>query len=109
MPELDPVIHAQGRLRALVTLATLLPGDRLTFPRMQELLDMTAGNLLTHLRKLEEADYVDVRKRSRGRSSVTSIAITPHGRSALEGYRIGLRQLLDDVPQADEAPSSTAS
>lgn len=55
MPELDPVIHAQGRLRALVTLATLPPGDRLTFPRMQELLDMTAGNLLTHLRRLSEA------------------------------------------------------
>jgi DNA-binding MarR family transcriptional regulator len=98
-PELDPVVHAQGRLRALVSLASLPPDDRLTFPRLQELLGMTAGNLLTHLRKLEDAGYVAVHKRSRGRSSVTAIAITPQGRAALDGYRAALRQLLDDVPQ----------
>lgn len=32
MSELDPVIHAQARLRVVVTLATLAAGDRITFP-----------------------------------------------------------------------------
>ncbi len=55
IPELDPVIHAQARLRVTASLASLCEGDKITFPRLQELLDMTAGNLSTHLRKLEDA------------------------------------------------------
>ena len=39
--ELDPVIHAAARLKITATLATLEPGDRIAFPRLQELLDMT--------------------------------------------------------------------
>ena len=54
MDELDPVIHAQARLRIMAALATRETGESITFPRLQELLDMTAGNLSTHLRKLEE-------------------------------------------------------
>jgi DNA-binding transcriptional ArsR family regulator len=55
MDELDPVIHAQARLRIVSALATLDRGESITFPRLLELLDMTAGNLSTHLRKLEDA------------------------------------------------------
>ncbi len=53
--ELDPVIHAPARLRLMVTLATLRDGDNLSFTRLQELLGLTPGNLITHLRKLEDA------------------------------------------------------
>ena len=38
--ELDPVIHAAARLRITATLSTLPVGDRMSFPRVQELLDM---------------------------------------------------------------------
>ena len=58
--ELDPVIHAQARLRVVAALSTLREGDQLAFPRLQEILGMTAGNLSVHLRKLEDAGYVDV-------------------------------------------------
>jgi DNA-binding transcriptional ArsR family regulator len=37
-------------------------GDRITFPRLQQLLDITAGNLSTHLRKLADAGYVEITK-----------------------------------------------
>jgi hypothetical protein len=37
LPALDPVIHAQPRLRITVALATLSPDDMITFPRLQEL------------------------------------------------------------------------
>jgi DNA-binding MarR family transcriptional regulator len=91
---LDPVIHAQARLRVTATLAALGPGDRLTFPRLQQLLDMTAGNLSTHLRKLEEAGYVAVTKAHERRTPVTSVALTPVGQRAFEQYRDALRGLL---------------
>lgn len=94
MVELDPVIHAASRLRITAALATLEPADSIAFPRLQELLDMTAGNLSTHLRKLEDADYVTVEKTHRGRTPVTYLALTPRGRRAFEAYTEALRAVL---------------
>lgn len=91
---LDPVIHAQARLRVMATLSTLAAGDVIVFPRLQKLLDMTAGNLSTHLRKLEEAGYVSVTKAHEGRRPVTYVALTPGGRRAFEIYTESLTALL---------------
>ena len=96
MTELDPVIHAAARLRISATLASLEEGDRITFPRLQELLDMTAGNLSTHLRKLEDSEYVVVEKTHKGRTPVTYVALTRRGRRAFEDYTDTLRSLLGD-------------
>lgn len=94
--ELDPIIHAAARLKITATLATLTVGDRITFPRLQELLEMTPGNLSTHLRKLEDAHYVEVTKTHQGRTPVTYLALTKQGRRAFEDYLEALRQLLGD-------------
>jgi len=92
--DLDPVIHAQARLRIMSTLATLDADSSISFPRVQELLDMTAGNLSTHLRKLEEANYVSQEKAFKGRTPVTYLALTKQGRRAFEDYMDQLRELL---------------
>ena len=96
MADLDPVIHAQARLRITASLATLGEGESISFPRLQELLDMTAGNLSTHLRKLEEANYVLVEKAHEGRVPVTYLELTRTGRRAFEDYTESLRQLLGE-------------
>jgi DNA-binding MarR family transcriptional regulator len=98
MDELDPVIHAAARLRICATLAALPKGDRMSFPRLQELLDMTAGNLSTHLRKLEDAEYVEVAKTHEGRTPVTYLALTTRGRRAFEDYTEALKSLLGAKP-----------
>lgn len=92
--DLDPVIHAQSRLRVMAALAALDDGDRLTFSKLQQLLDMTAGNLSTHLRKLEDAQYVAVDKIFEGRSPVTYLALSKRGRRAFETYTESLEALL---------------
>lgn len=97
--ELDPVIHAQARLRVTARLATLPRGDRMTFPRLQELLGMTAGNLSTHLRKLEEAGYVEITKAHQRRTPVTYVELTRTGRHAFEDYTATLQSLL--TPNGD--------
>jgi DNA-binding MarR family transcriptional regulator len=81
LPALDPVIHA------------------ITFPRLQELAGMTAGNLATHLKKLEEAGYVRVTKAYRRRTPVTWLSLTTSGRLALEEYTAALQALLASVSQ----------
>jgi len=94
VPGLDPVIHAQARLRVTATLAALAPDDQITFRRLRELLDMTAGNLSTHLRKLEDAGYVQIAKAFSRRTPVTRIALTAPGRAAFERYATSLQSLL---------------
>ena len=97
LPALDPVIHAQPRLRITVALAALSPDDMITFPRLQELAGMTAGNLATHLRKLEEADYLTSEKTGSGPASRTSVALTHRGRAALDLYTQTLRGMLNGL------------
>ncbi|MEU3627996.1 MarR family transcriptional regulator [Amycolatopsis coloradensis] len=95
LPQLDPVIHAQARLRVTVALTSLGPGDRITFPRLQQLLDMTPGNLSTHLRKLEDAGYVEITKAFEHRTPVTLVELTTRGRAAFEEYTKALHRLLE--------------
>lgn len=94
MADLDPVIHAQARLRIMSSLAALEPGESITFPRLQDLLGMTAGNLSTHARKLEDAHYVEVTKGHQGRTPVTYLGLTKAGSRAFEDYMDQLRELL---------------
>lgn len=92
--ELDPLIHVPARLRIVATLAALPKDDTLSFTRLQELIDLTPGNLITHLRKLEEAGYLETEKRGNGQASRTTVALTRDGRTALERYTTVLRELL---------------
>ncbi|MGL4744584.1 MAG: transcriptional regulator [Dermatophilaceae bacterium] len=92
---LDPVIHAPVRLRIVATLSVLGPGDAITFSRLRSLLDLTAGNLITHLRRLEDAGYVAVAKSPATRGEVTTARLTDSGRMALASYRRALSVILD--------------
>ncbi|WP_327085217.1 transcriptional regulator [Nonomuraea sp. NBC_01738] len=95
--ELDPVIHAQARLKVVATLNALPGGDQIAFPGLKDLLGMTAGNLSVHLTKLEEAGYVDITKTHKGRTPVTYVALTKRGRAAFEDYTKAIRALLDNA------------
>jgi DNA-binding MarR family transcriptional regulator len=96
---LDPVIHAPARLRLMVTLPD---GDNLSFTRLQDLIGLTPGNLITHLRKLEDAGYVRTEKTGSGVNALTTVALTLGGRAALERYTAVVRQLLDAVEPAPQ-------
>jgi DNA-binding MarR family transcriptional regulator len=91
---LDPLIHVPARLKIVATLAALPDGDTLSFTRLQDMTGLTPGNLITHLRKLEEADYITSDKTRNGTVSVTTVALTGHGRKALTAYTQALRDLL---------------
>jgi DNA-binding MarR family transcriptional regulator len=94
---LDPLIHVPARLRMVATLAALPEGDALSFTRLQTMIELTPGNLITHLRKLEDAGYVTTSKSGNGPASRTSVALTHQGRAALDAYTATLRGLLDGL------------
>jgi DNA-binding MarR family transcriptional regulator len=91
---LDPVIHVPARLRIVATLAALPEGDSLSFTRLQDMIGLTPGNLIVHLRKLEDAQYVVTKKTGTGAASRTTVALTGQGRAALDDYTEALRKIL---------------
>jgi DNA-binding MarR family transcriptional regulator len=91
---LDPLIHVPTRLKIVATLAALPEGDTLSFTRLQDMIGLTPGNLIIHLRKLEEADYLTSEKARNGTVSITTVGLTDQGRAALDSYTQALRDLL---------------
>jgi DNA-binding MarR family transcriptional regulator len=94
---LDPLIHVPARLQIMAALAALPEGDQLSFKRLQDMLELTPGNLITHLRKLEDAGYLTSDKTGSGPASRTSLELTSRGRGALEAYTETLRGLLNGL------------
>ena len=94
---LDPLIHVPTRLKIVATLAALPDGDMLSFTRLQNMIGLTPGNLIIHLRKLEEAGYLSSEKTKNGTTPTTTVTLTRQGRAALGAYRQALRNLLGDL------------
>jgi DNA-binding transcriptional ArsR family regulator len=94
---LDPLIHVPTRLKIVATLAALPDGDMLSFTRLQNMIGLTPGNLIIHLRKLEEAGYLSSEKTRNGTTPTTTVTLTRQGRTALDAYRQALRNLLGDL------------
>lgn len=91
---LDPVIHQETHLRLMALLASLGEGAQVEFTWLKEALDLTEGNLSSHLAKLEEAGYVQVEKGYQGRRPKTWVRLTPQGRAAYQAHRQALLELL---------------
>lgn len=78
----------------MAALSGLGPEASVQFTRLRRDLGMTAGNLSTHLRKLEDAQYLGQTKSFEGRVPATYIQLTPAGRAAYDTYLQSLRAVL---------------
>ena len=88
---IDDVIH--GRLR-LGIMAFLVGADRADFVTLKQHLQTTDGNLSVHLRKLEDAGYVEIDKSFQDRKPRTEIRLTSKGRKAFVKYLDSLSKLI---------------
>lgn len=88
---LDRLLDHRVRLAVCVLLSRY---RALSFRRLKELLGETDGSLGAHLRKLEEAAYVAVRKEFHERKPVSWYTLTPAGRKALASHVAGLQEIL---------------
>jgi len=91
MAALDPLLHQPLRTQIAAYLAG---AGEATFTDLKRQLDVSDGNLDSHLKKLIAADYVSARKESGGARPQSFYALTPNGRTALGDYVIALQQLL---------------
>jgi DNA-binding MarR family transcriptional regulator len=99
LPSLDRLIHEPARLMVIAILSTVESAD---FLYLQQELDLTKGNLSSHLAKLEEAGYIQVEKTYRGKKPLTICRLTAPGLQAFEAYRRQLKQFMENIPYAGD-------
>lgn len=75
-------------------MSALMVNDELNFNTLKELLDVTDGNLASHLKLLEKSDYVSFKKEFIDRKSNTSYAATLLGKEAFKKHIKAIEQLL---------------
>lgn len=80
-------------------MAVLVSVEEADFTFLREKVNATDGNLSVHLRKLEEAGYITVKKNFIERKPVSRYKITAKGHRAFEAYIQNLENLLKNGKQ----------
>jgi DNA-binding MarR family transcriptional regulator len=88
---LDDVVHHRTRLGILAVLREV---DQAEFGYLRDALGLTDGNLSRHLRTLEAAGHIQVRKGYQGKRPRTWLHLTTHGTKALDQELAALRALV---------------
>jgi DNA-binding MarR family transcriptional regulator len=91
LEHLNKAFESKARLGIM---SALMVNDRLDFNALKELLDLTDGNLASHLKALEEGQYVEVQKQFVGRKPNTTYRATDAGRKAFAKHLKALEKLI---------------
>ncbi len=78
----------------LGVMAVLLANDAVSFTDLKDVLDLTDGNLASHVGALEKAGYVQVRKQFIGKKPNTTYAASAEGKAAFQQHLEALEKLL---------------
>jgi len=89
----DPLLHQTIRSK-LVSL--LISNDELPFKVLKKALEVTDGNLSSHLSKLEKEEYVTIEKKFEGKRPKTVIHITDKGKKAFALYIEALKAFIKE-------------
>jgi DNA-binding MarR family transcriptional regulator len=83
----------ESRVR-LGIMSILMVNDFIDFPSLKEQLQITDGNLASHLAALEKLEYISVSKQFIGKKPNTSYAATEIGRKAFSEHLNALERLI---------------
>lgn len=89
----DPLLHQTVRSKLM---SLLIANDELPFKALKEFLDVTDGNLSSHLSKLEKEMYIVIEKSFEGKRPKTIVKIAPKGRHAFDAYIEALKQFIEE-------------
>lgn len=76
-------------------MSALLANDYLDFNSLKELLDVTDGNLASHLKSLEKKQYITFKKEFLGRKPNTKYSATEAGKAAFHKHLKAIEKLLE--------------
>jgi DNA-binding MarR family transcriptional regulator len=90
-PRFDAVIHPPPRLQICGLLAAV---DTMEFSAVRDAVAVSDSVLSKHVKQLEEAGYVAVRKATIASRQRTSLALTKAGRAAFDAHVAELRRIV---------------
>ncbi|MGZ3306385.1 MAG: winged helix-turn-helix domain-containing protein [Asticcacaulis sp.] len=90
VPVFDSIIHAPGRLQICAVLAAV---DQAEFAAVRDAIDVSDSVMSKHLKLLEEAGYVALRKGPFNGRQRTWLSLTPQGRKAFAAHVAELTRL----------------
>lgn len=83
----------ESRVR-LGIMSVLAVNDSLDFTSLKEFLNVTDGNLATHLKKLENEGFININKSFIDRKPNTKYFITEKGKKAFDDHLAVLEQII---------------
>ena len=78
-------------------MSMLMVNDWVDFTTFKEMLDLSDGNLSSHISTLEKENYIEVRKQFVGKKPQTTYSATISGRKAFTDYLTALENLLKNI------------
>ncbi|HEV8084009.1 MAG TPA: transcriptional regulator [Chitinophagaceae bacterium] len=88
---LNKVFDSRVRLGIM---STLMVNDEINFNDLKQLIDVTDGNLASHMKSLEDSAYVKVNKGFIGRKTNTTYAVTKAGQKAFQQHLDALEKMI---------------
>lgn len=92
--QLQKVFDSRVRLGIM---SALMVNEEVSFNELKELIKVTDGNLASHLKALEEYNYVKVNKGFIGRKTNTTYAVTKAGEKAFRQHIDALELMIKQV------------
>jgi len=86
----------ESRVR-LGIMSILMVNTWVDYKDIKEKLDLTDGNLASHISGLEKLEYITIRKRFIGKKTNTSYKVTKLGKKAFQDHINGLERLLKSM------------
>lgn len=96
----NPIEHLNkifdSRVR-LGIMSSLMVNEQMNFNQLKELIEITDGNLASHLKSLEENGYIKVQKGFIGRKTNTTYSITKVGEKAFKAHVDALEKMIKSL------------
>lgn len=92
--QLNKVFDSRIRIGIM---SALMVNDSLNFNDLKALIDVTDGNLATHLKTLEDNKYINIQKGFIGRKTNTTYSITKAGEKAFRAHLDALEQIIKNL------------
>lgn len=96
----NPIEHLNkvfdSRIR-LGIMSSLMVNEAVNFNQLKEIVEVTDGNLASHLKTLEENGYIKVQKGFIGRKTNTTYTVTKSGEKAFKSHLDALEQMIKSL------------
>lgn len=84
----------------MAIMSLLVAAPSMSFTELRNTLELTDGNLTTHIKKLQQAGYVGITKSVYKNRPLTTVALTKDGLKAFEQYINLLEQIVQETKKA---------